>query len=45
MVFGFFTGNVSNPRLRAISTPVEFINPNEILQVHLAQGHSNSEMM
>ena len=45
MVFGFFTGNVSNPTLRATSTPVKFENPNEILQVHLAQGHTNSEMM
>jgi len=45
VLFGFFSGNVTNPTLHATSKPVQFKNPNEILQVHLAQGRDNSEMV
>ena len=45
VLFGFFSGNVTNPKLHATADPVEFKDPNEILQVHLAQGQDSSEMV
>ena len=45
VLFGFFSGNVTNPILHATSKPVQFKDPNEILQVHLAQGRDSSEMV
>ena len=45
VLFGFFSGNVTNPTLRATAKPVQFKDPNEILQVHLAQGQDSSEMV
>ena len=45
VLFGFFSGNVTNPKLHTTAKPVQFKDPNEILQVHLAQGQDNSEMV
>ena len=45
VLFGFFSGNVTNPVLHATAKPVQFKDPNEILQVHLAQGQDSSEMV
>ena len=45
VLFGFFSGNVTNPILLATSQPVQFKDPNEVLQVHLAQGRDSSEMV
>ena len=36
---------VTNPILHATAKPVQFKDPNEILQVHLAQGQDSSEMV